>query len=140
MLQCFKLEKCHGWSWRDCCPLLNTEELLSSQGVAGNAATTQTCLHRENGETSFLSSWLSPRTFCKPCSAKASSASAGVPRPHPFSALPSRCSVSSCAVLLVLLVVRGARVIFCEGGYRGEGRLGRTGAAQTWRVKPSNRG
>lgn len=140
MLQRFKLEKCHGWSWRDRCPLLNTEELLSSQGVAGNAAAPQTCLHRENCETSFLSSWPCPRTFRKSGSAKASSASAGVPHPHPSSALPSKCSISSCAILLVLLVVRGARVIFCERGYRSEGRLGRTGAAQTWRVKPSNGG
>jgi len=52
---------------------------LSRQGLAGNTADHQTCLHREHCETSSLSPPPSLSTSHKPRSARASSASTGVP-------------------------------------------------------------
>lgn len=119
-------------------------------------AVPQTCLHEENCKTSFLSSLPSPSTFHKPRSARAPlrppgslTSAAGTLRPppallislhhpHPLPVLVSRCSVSSCAISLVLLLaLRGARITFCEGRDR---RLESTGAGQAWHVKPPCRG
>lgn len=128
----------------------------SSQGVAVNTAIPQTCLHEENCETCFLSSPPSPRTFHKPHSARAPlplpgslTSATGTVRPPPallislhhphlLTVLVSRCSASSCAIsLILLLVLRGARITFCEGCER---RLENTGAGQVWHVKPPSRG